>query len=70
MNAILSKNEEMSSIFMEYSVSLRAVDVQWGWTALHCAAHVGMMKVVGKLLKKRASPYVKSIVRYAGAGQS
>lgn len=67
MNAILSKNEEVSSIFMEYSVSLGAIDVQWGWTALHCAAHVGMVKVVGELLNMRASPYVKSAVGYGGA---
>lgn len=62
MHAILSKREEISSLLMEYSVSLRAVDVQWGWTALHCAAHVGMVNVLKELLNKRASPYTTSKV--------
>lgn len=64
MNAILCKSDEMSSLCMEHSVSLHAVDIQWGWTALHCAANVGMTKVAEELLKKRASPYVKSLVRF------
>lgn len=54
----------MAALFMDYSVALRATDVQWGWTALHCAAHVGMVKVVEKLLGKRASPYAESKVEY------
>lgn len=54
----------MSSECMEHSVSFLAVDIQWGWTALHCAANVGMVKVAEELLKKRASPYVKSLVRF------
>ncbi|CAM9277635.1 unnamed protein product [Scytosiphon promiscuus] len=60
MHAVLSKREAMAALFIEYSVPLRATDVQWGWTALHCAAHVGMDKVVKSLLGKRASPYAKS----------
>ncbi|CAM9159713.1 unnamed protein product [Ectocarpus fasciculatus] len=60
MHAILSKSDVMAALFMDYSVALRATDVQWGWTALHCAAHVGMVKVVEKLLGKRASPYAES----------
>ncbi|CAN0302121.1 unnamed protein product, partial [Ectocarpus sp. 8 AP-2014] len=60
MHAILSKSEVMAALFMDYSVALRATDVQWGWTALHCAAHVGMVKVVENLLGKRASPYAES----------
>lgn len=63
MHAILSKSDDMASLFMEYSVTLRAKDIQWGWTALHCAAHVGMVKVAEALVGKRASPYAKSKVR-------
>lgn len=62
MHAVLSKREAMAALFLEYSVPLRATDVQWGWTALHCAAHVGMDTVVESLLGKRASPYAKSKV--------
>ncbi len=62
MHAILSKSEVMAALFMEYSVGLRATDIQWGWTALHCAAHVGMVKVAESLLGKRASPYATSKV--------
>ena len=62
MHAILSKSEHMVALFMEYSVALRAVDIEWGWTALHCAAHVGMDNVTKILLGKRASPYAKSKV--------
>lgn len=62
MHAILSKSGHMAALFMEYSVALRAVDIQWGWTALHCAAHVGMDNVTKSLLGKRASPYAKSKV--------
>lgn len=63
MHAILSKSEVMAALFMDYSVSLRAIDIQWGWTALHCAAHVGMDNVTKSLLGKRASPYTTSKVR-------
>lgn len=63
VHAILSKSEHMAALFMEYSVALRAIDIQWGWTALHCAAHVGMDNVTKSLLGKRASPYAKSKVR-------
>lgn len=62
MHAILSKSEAMTTLFMDYSVSLRATDIQWNWTALHCAAHVGMTKVAESLLGKRASPYARSKV--------
>ncbi|CAN0148094.1 unnamed protein product [Pylaiella littoralis] len=60
MHAILSESEAMAAVFMDYSVALRATDIQWGWTALHCAAHVGMTKVAETLLGKRASPYAES----------
>lgn len=63
MHAILSKSEHMVALFMEYSVALRAIDIQWGWTALHCAAHVGMDNVAKSLLGKRASPYATSKVK-------
>ena len=53
----------MAALFLEYSVALRATDIQWGWTALHCAAHVGMVKVAENLLGKRASPYATSKAR-------
>lgn len=64
MNAILSKSDDMALLFMEHSVTLRATDVEWGWTALHCAAHVGMVKIAERLLGGRASPYVTSKVYY------
>lgn len=57
----------MAALFMDYSVALRATDVQWGWTALHCAAHVGMVKVVENLLGKRASPYAESKVWFTAS---
>ncbi|CAN0393222.1 unnamed protein product, partial [Laminaria digitata] len=60
MHAILSKSDDMAQLFLEYSVALRAVDIQWGWTALHCAAHIGMVKVAEGLLARRASPYATS----------
>lgn len=63
MHAILSESEAMAAVFMDYSVALRATDIQWGWTALHCAAHVGMTKVAETLLGKRASPYAESKVQ-------
>lgn len=63
MNATLSKSDDMATLVMDYSVTLQAVDVQWGWTALHCAAHVGMVKVAESLLGKRASPYATSKVQ-------
>ncbi|CAN0204731.1 unnamed protein product [Ascophyllum nodosum] len=60
MHAILSKSNEMASLLMDYPVTLRATDVQWGWTALHYAVHVGMVTVAESLLEKRASPYATS----------
>ena len=62
MHAILSKSDDMASLFLGYSVALRAMDIQWGWTALHCAAHIGMVKVAEGLLARRASPYATSKV--------
>ena len=62
MHAILSKSDDMASLFLEHSVALRALDIEWGWTALHCAAHIGMVKVAEGLLSRRASPYATSKV--------